>query len=207
MKKKGLLFILIPLIVIAGIFVFLQLSTRPLPDEQRNLSTTDITMQVRIDDPTNRTPIVRTYKKEEFDALNDSERARLKDTVNGNVEGDVPAVHLENSTGLMEFAFVRTERPAGDQTPVPLVSENRPELKIAVQETLYSEAELLAIRDFLTETEDGSYRYEIQRYLTPGMIPAEENTEFHTESMYIEVHYQVDGELYVSVFAVNTVEK
>ena len=70
MKKKGLLFILIPLIAIAGIFVFLQLSTRPLPDEQRNLSTTDITMQVRIDDP--RTDADhKNVHKEEFDALND----------------------------------------------------------------------------------------------------------------------------------------
>ena len=83
-------------IIIIGIFIYLDWSLTPLPEIKRNISSSDIKIIVDFPDRANRTPIIRTYTKEEFINFNQKEIEKIKDTINGNIEGDIPALVLEN---------------------------------------------------------------------------------------------------------------
>lgn len=205
MKQKISLFILILLAIGAGIFVYVNRTLQPLPENERNASTSNTTMRVRLKDAANRTPIVRTYTQEEFAKLDAKEMARIKEVVNGNREGDVPALSIENGKGTLEFSFEKT-RQKGADTPVLVVPKEVPEIKISATETLYSKEEPKVITDSLRASEEGKYVYDIEKYLNTQKVQLDTKEEFYAESMYIEIRYQMDDEGYVSIFAINTVQ-
>lgn len=202
MKKKILFSILTIFVIILGIFTYINYSLKPLPENKRNISTSDVNVTVKLKDAVNRTPIIRTYTKEEFKKMDENEIARIKEIVNGNIEGDVPALKIENGKGSIEISFEKIE----NKTTVKVIPENIPEIKISVLETLYSKDEPKEIIDSLTETEEGKYLYEIKKYLNVEETYLDENVEFNMESMYIEIYYEIDNEEYVSIFAINTIQ-
>ncbi len=201
MKKKTGIFPVLLLLLLVGGFLIIRQSFQPLPEEKRNLSTMDIRMQVDVPDTAGRTPIVRTFTREEFDKKDEKERERLKEVVNGNIEGDVPALVREKGRDFIALYFLKTDTSAPSDGA--LVSPDAlPEIRLSVLETLYSREEPKVITDTVTETEEGKYRYEISGYLDETQRP--EDSEM--EAMYIQVRYQIDGTGYVSVFAINTLE-
>lgn len=213
LKKGGILklknkisFLIIILFIIVGVFVYINWTFQPLSENKRNMSTSDIKMTVILKDTANRTPIIRTYTKEEFDKLDESGIARVKEVVNGNIEGDVPALKIENGIGPIEITFEKTENKGKEETAIKVIPEDVPEIKISVLETLYSDNKPKEIIDSLTESEEGKYVYEIKKYLHTQKIQIDEMKEFYAESMYIQIHYQIDGENYVSIFAINTIQ-
>ncbi len=204
--KNKISFLIIILLIIAGVFVYINWTFQPLSENKRNMSTSDIKMTVILKDTANRTPIIRTYTKEEFDKLDESGIARVKEVVNGNIEGDVPALKIENGIGPIEITFEKTENKGKEETAIKVIPEDVPEIKISVLETLYSDNKPKEIIDSLTESEEGKYVYEIKKYLHTQKIQIDEMKEFYAESMYIQIHYQIDGENYVSIFAINTIQ-
>lgn len=204
MKKKIVLALLILLIIVSALLIYMYWSTQPLDEDKRNLSTSDVQMIVTVKDTANRTPIVRTYTKEEFDRLDEKGMKDVRETVNGKREGDVPALEILKGKGKMEFSFVTSNPEAGDDVHQPFVPKETPTIKISVLETLYSDEIPKEINDSLNESEGGIYFYEVERYLNTEKVLVDEDKEVYQESMYIEVHYQHDNESYVSVFAINT---
>lgn len=205
--KNKISFLIIILFIIVGVFVYINWTFQPLSENKRNMSTSDIKMTVILKDTANRTPIIRTYTKEEFDKLDESGIARVKEVVNGNIEGDVPALKIENGIGPIEITFEKTENKGKEETAIKVIPEDVPEIKISVLETLYSDNKPKEIIDSLTESEEeGKYLYEIKKYLYTQKIQIDEMKEFYAESMYIQIHYQIDGENYVSIFAINTIQ-
>lgn len=202
MKKKILFSILMVFLIISGVFIYINMKFKPLSEDKRNISTSDVKMVVGLKDVANRTPIIRTYTKEEFDKMDANKIERIKEIVNGNVEGDVPALKIENGKGPIEISFEKIE----DKTAIKLIPDNIPEIKISVLETLYSKEEPKEIIDSLGETQEGKYLYEIKKYLNTKDTLLDENLEFNMESMYIEVYYEIGNEKYVSIFAINTVQ-
>lgn len=194
------------IIILISLFIYLDWSLTPLPEEKRNISSSDIKMIVDFQDVANRTPIVRTYTKEEFINFDKKEIEDIKDTINGNIEGDIPALVLENGRGEFEISFVSSDNSTLDS----FKPDNIPQIKILVS-TFSAQRSPKEVEGFLIEDKENKaiYSYELKRYFTK--FTEEESTmyesdEFFMEFMYIEVNYEIDKQEYVSVFAIHTVE-
>lgn len=152
-----------------------------------------------------RAPIIRTYSKKEFDNFDENEINKIKDIVNGNIEGDVPLLKIENGRGILEISFEMIEKSNDFKVTAKIIPKDIPKIKISVLETLYSKEEAKEINDSLIKGEkEGIYLYEIKKYFNQGEIYHNENDGFFMESMFIEINYEIDKESYISIFAINT---
>ena len=71
--------------------------------------------------------------------------------------------------------------------------QGQAKITMRVVDTLYSKEEALIYEDYLNVAEDGSYYYEIEKYL-----------EEDFQGIYIDIEYEVNDEAYVSTFAINS---
>lgn len=205
--KRILFSISIIVISILVVIIYINWSLKPLPEEKRNISTTDIKMIADIPDAANRTPIIRTYTKEEFDNFNENELKKIKNIVNGNIEGDVPALKIENGSGVIEISFEMIAKSNDLMGIGKIVPDDIPKIKILVLSTLYSKENPKVVNDSLIKSEvEGTYLYEINKYFNKDEVYHNENDDFSTESMLVEVTYEIGNKSYVSVFAMNTIE-
>lgn len=204
--KKVLFSILIVFLLIVGVSLYINWATTPLPEDKRNISNTDVKMLIDIPDVADRTPIIRTYTKEEFDNFNEKEREKIRDMVSGSIEGDVPALKIENGTGILKISFEKIEKNGEERKAVKAIPDDVPKIKISALETLYSREEPKEINDSLIESEEGIYLYEVKRYLNQDRIYHDKDDEFFMEGIFIEVNYEINREKYVSFFAINTLE-
>lgn len=186
--KKVLIPIIVVILIAAAALAYINQTTKALPEEERIISISDDKMMVALGDW--RTPIIRTYSKEEYNDFTEKELDKIKDIINGNIEGDVPALRLEDGKGLLLIHFLNKEEAKTKPDTVP-------KIKLFVLDSLFSEEEPIVIDDIFTENQDeeGIYLYEVESYLP----------SFH-ESIYIEVEYVIDGEEYVSVFGINVID-
>lgn len=203
--KKKVLFSTLIIIIISGILIYINWSFTPLPKGKRNISTSNVRMVAKLEDVNNRTPIVKTYTKVQFDQFDEKEISNIKEIVSGNIEGDVPTLKIENGVGVVGISFEKMENTIEEEASTKLIPDKIPKIKMSVLETLYSEEEPIEISDSLIEgEEEGIYFYEIERYLDNEEIYFDEKENFYMESMYIEIHYKIADENYVSIFAINT---
>ena len=195
------------LIILIGFYILISHQLKPLPEAKRNISTTNAKMLVEMKDVANRTPIVRTYSKEEFDNFDEKEIKKIRDIVNGNIEGDIPALRLENGTGILSFTFGKKDEKGVFTKTSP---DNIPEIKIFVSNYASQKGEK-EINDLFmeTENEEGVYLYKIKRYFNEFSEDEKafyEDDKFFMEFMNIEISYEIDKEKYVSVFSIHSVE-
>lgn len=201
-KKKIVLTILIVFIIISVALILTNGLWKPLPEEKRNLSTSNIKMLVNVE--SNRTAIIRTYTKEEFDKFDENKINKIKEIVDGNIEGDVPDLKIVNGMGILEISFENSNK-AGISKIIP---DDIPKIKISVAQTLYSKEESKEIIDSLVESKEkeGIYSYEIERYINTDETYYGENDDYFMESIFIEINYEINKQSYVSIFAINTKE-
>lgn len=203
--KKILLAILIIVIIISVVLIYINRLYTPLPEEKRNISVSNVRMLVNMEDE--RTPIIRTYTKEEFDNFDENEINKIKGIVSGNIEGDVPALKIENGRGILEFSFEQIEKNNDFEVKSKIIPEDIPKIKISALETLYSKEEPKEINGSLIESEkEEIYLYEIKRYFDKSDLYYDENDDFFMESMFIEINYEIGKESYISIFAINTIK-
>ena len=69
------------------------LTFRPTPGYLRNTEADGVKIEAKISDD-DRTPIIRTYTKEEFDKFDQCKIDNIEDDVDGRVEGDIPCIDL-----------------------------------------------------------------------------------------------------------------
>lgn len=186
MKKLlyGVLIGLLSVIIVGlGILYFL---FRPTPNYQRNNKVDGLIMRVRVSNE-ERKPIIRTFKKEDFDNMDEDELAKVKDKISGRIEGDIPSVRL-NKDNKAYFTFEKD----GEK-----VKAENPKIKISAHASSYKDpVGLREIEGDLKELADGTYSYSFKRYST-------QYEKYFIEYLSIEVHYIIDGEDYVSLFATN----
>lgn len=201
MKNKVLLPTLIIFVIISGMLIYINWLLKPLPREKRNTSTSDVKMVVRLEDVDNRIPIVLTYTREEFDDFDETKINEIKEKVNGNIEGDIPALVLQGGTGEIKFQF--EENSASVKTNPKSI----PEIKISAS-PISDQKNSKEFRGLLIKN-GNMYSYKLKRYF-PELIDREnslyENDKFFMESVYVEINYEIDGKEYVSIFAINTME-
>lgn len=159
---------------------------RPTPNYQRNNKVDGVLMKVRVSED-ERKPIIRTFKKEDFDNMDEKDLAKVKDKISGKIEGDIPSISL-NKDNKAYFTFEKN----GEK-----VRPENPKIKISAHASSYKDpVGLREIEGDLEESQDGTYTYNFKRYST-------QYEKYFIEYLSIEVHYTIDGEDYVSLFATN----
>ncbi|MGO1470546.1 MAG: zf-HC2 domain-containing protein [Tissierella sp.] len=195
------------LIILISFYILISHQLKPLPEAKRNISTTNIKMVVDMEDVANRTPIVRTYTKKEFDNFNENKIKKIREIVNGNIEGDIPALVIENGRGILNFTFEKKDEKGVFTKIIP---DDIPKIKISVS-SYSSEKGAKEIDDSFMEHEnrEGIYLYEIKRYFNEFTEDENffyEDDEFFMEFLNIEINYEIDKEKYVSIFSIHSVE-
>lgn len=205
-KKKIILTILIVFIIISVALILTNGLWKPLPEEKRNLSTSNIKMLVNVE--SNRTAIIRTYTKEEFDKFDENKINKIKEIVDGNIEGDVPQLLIKDGIGIFEISFAMIDEKDKSVIESKIIPDSIPKIKMVLLETIYSREELKEIQDSLimNSVNEGVYSYEVKKYFNNEELLSVEDDEPYRLSMFIEISYEINNKGYVSIFAINTKE-
>lgn len=181
-------------IITVGIIFFTNLSIAPVPEYKRNISETNAKIIVDINDKSEtRTPIIRTYKEEEYNKLDENKIKKIMSVISGNIEGDIPAIELKGDKDVIYIHFIKDKEE--------VVPDNIPEIEIEVPKdevdsAPYSTEYYKIIKDKLN-IEDGKYSYKLKRYRT-------QYEKYFMHYNIIKISYELDGERYISIFGLNT---
>ena len=183
MKSKVAKVFAILILLVIILFVAIQIYFSPTPDFKRNNSIhgDKVNIQVSNDE---RKPIVRTFEREKFENLSEKELMKLRDTIDGRIEGDIPSIHLnEDNKFYVEFINKgKVYEPA------------IPKIKIFASASHYDDKEKQrVIEGELDRLDDGRYYFETKRYST-------QFEKYFLEYLRIEIYYTIDGVDYLSTF-------
>ncbi|MFR9293629.1 MAG: hypothetical protein ACLVLR_01715 [Turicibacter sanguinis] len=183
MKKKVL--IALGILVAAGaIFAaFIAYAFSPTPDFLRNKTANGVRMDAVVawDE---RKPIIRTYKEKDYLALTEGELEKLRDTIDGKIEGDIPCIKLNKKPRIF-FQFEKNDKPV------------KPE-KISIKILAHAwddddPQKTRIITDEVKDEGDLGYSYTTKRY-------SRQYEKYFLEYLQVEIRYTVDGEDYISTF-------
>ena len=184
-KVFKILFIIAAILILLAIILFvgLQICFSPTPDSKRNNSVHGVKVNIQVSND-ERKPIVRTFQKEKFENLSEKEIVKLRDTIAGRVEGDIPCIHLsEDNKFYVEFI---------DKGKV--YEPEIPRIKIFVYSSPFDDNQKQrVIEGELDRLDDGRYYFETKRYST-------QFEKYFMEYLRIEIYYTIDGVDYLSTF-------
>lgn len=183
MRKKVL--IALGILFAAGVAfaAFLSYAFSPTPDFRRNETVDGMRMDAVVawDE---RKPIVRTFKEKDYLALTENQLAKVRDTIGGKIEGDIPCIKLNKKPRIF-FQFEKNEKP---------VKPEKIRIKIIVHPSDYSDPQKTRIiTDEVKDEGDLGYSYTTKRY-------SRQYEKDFLEYLQVEVHYTIDGENYISTF-------
>lgn len=178
---KKLVFGLIGIII--TIWAFILLTFRPTPGYLRNTEADGVKIEAKISDD-DRTPIIRTYTKEEFNTFDQAKIDNIEDDVDGRVEGDLPCIHLLKDNKIY-ISFYKDGKK---------IDPEKTSLKITTYASDYRDpVKEREIEGNLSKESDQTYTYATKRY----------STQYETifvEYLQCEVTYTIEGKDYVSIF-------
>ena len=184
-KKVRLLYILLPLLLLLllllAIFGLIQTAFSPTPHHLRNQTSTTATMYINLPDATPSRAIVLSFDAESYQNFSTAKRYKLWDTADGQVEGDMPALHLEQEKPIV-LVFQDSHRVnlEPEQPPYALVYDKNGDI-------LWEQN--------LSPSEQG-WKLDVLPELVPNGI----------STAYLEVHYASAGRNYVSLSALSLVK-
>ena len=184
-KVFKILFIIAAILILLAIILFvgLQICFSPTPDSKRNNSVHGVKVNVQVSND-DRKPIVRTFERSKFESMPENKIMKLRDTIDGRIEGDIPSIHL-NEDNRIYFTFER-----GGEVYQPEI----PKIKIFASASHYDDNQKQrVIEGELDRLDDGRYFYETKRYST-------QFEKYFLEYLRIEIYYTIDGIDYVSTF-------
>ena len=183
MKSKVAKVFAILILLVIILFVAIQIYFSPTPDFKRNNSIHGDKVNVQVSND-ERKPIVRTFEREKFENLSEKELMKLRDTIDGRIEGDIPSIHLnEDNKFYVEFINKgKVYEPA------------IPKIKIFASASHYDDKEKQrVIEGELDRLDDGRYYFETKRYST-------QFEKYFLEYLRVEIYYTIDGVDYLSTF-------
>lgn len=192
--KKIFLIISILLIILIGINILINFIFKPTPGHKRNISEADVEIRVDINDKNEtRTPIIRTYKEEDYKKFDEVKIGKIIDIVSGKVEGDIPAIHLKDEKDIIYVSFSKNKQ---EITP-----DYVPDIEIEVPKEWastapYNTEENRIIKDKFKK-EDRKYIYKLKRYRY-------QYEKYFMHYNIIRIKYEIDGEKYISILGLNT---
>ena len=183
MKSKVAKVFAILILLVIILFVAIQIYFSPTPDFKRNNSIhgDKVNIQVSNDE---RKPIIRTFEREKFENLSEKEIMKLRDTIDGRIEGDIPSIHLNEDNRI----YLSFEKDGKVYEPAI------PKIKIFASASHYDDKEKQrVIEGELDRLDDGRYYFETKRYST-------QFEKYFLEYLRVEIYYTIDGIDYVSTF-------
>ena len=183
MKSKVAKVFAILILLVIILFVAIQIYFSPTPDFKRNNSIhgDKVNIQVSNDE---RKPIIRTFEREKFENLSEKELMKLRDTIDGRIEGDIPSIHLNEDNRI----YLTFEKDGKVYEPAI------PKIKIFASASHYDDKEKQrVIEGELDRLDDGRYYFETKRYST-------QFEKYFLEYLRVEIYYTIDGIDYVSTF-------
>lgn len=182
MVKKLIKIFSIIFILLVVFFVGLHIYRSPKPELKRNNSVHGVKVNIKVSND-ERTPIIRTFEREKFESLPEQKVMKLRDTIAGAIEGDIPSIHL-NKDNKFYVEFINKGE---------VYEPEIPKIKIFADSYYNDKTRETVIEGELDRLDDGRYFYETKRY----------NTQFEKyfmEYLRIEIYYTIDGVDYVSTF-------
>ena len=182
MVKKLIKIFSIIFILLVIFFVGLHIYRSPKAELKRNNSVHGVKVNIRVSDD-DRKPIIRTFEREKFESLPEQKVMRLRDTIAGAIEGDIPSIDL-NKDNKFYVEFSKNGKVYEPETP---------KIKIFADSYFNDKTRETVIEGELDRLDDGRYFYETKRY----------NTQFEKyfmEYLRVEIYYTIDGIDYVSTF-------
>lgn len=184
-KVFKILFIIAAILILLAIILFvgLQIYFSPTPDFKRNNSIHGDKVNVQVSDD-ERKPIIRTFERSKFESLPESKVMKVRDKIDGRVEGDIPSIHL-NEDNRIYFTFEKD-----GEVYQPAI----PKIKIFASASHYDDKEKQrVIEGELDRLDDGRYYFETKRYST-------QFEKYFIGYLRVEIYYTIDGVDYVSTF-------
>lgn len=184
-KVFKILFIIAAILIVFAIILFagIQIYFSPTPDFKRNNSIHGDKVNVQVSND-ERKPIVRTYEREKFEILSEKEIMKLRDTIDGRIEGDIPSIHL-NYDNKIYFEFTKDGK---------VYEPEIPKIKIFASASHYDDNQKQrVIEGELDRLDDGRYYFETKRYST-------QFEKYFMEYLRVEIYYTIDGVDYLSTF-------
>lgn len=183
MKKKVL--IALGIILVAGVTfsAFLAYVFMPTPNLMRNdiVDGVEMISVVAYDE---RRPIIRSFKEKEYLALTDDEISKVRDTIDGKIEGDIPSIKL-NKDARIFVEFEKNKKP---------VKPEKATIKIIAHASHYDDPQKTRIiTGELKDEGDLGYSYTTKRY-------SRQYEKYFLEYLQVEIHYTIEGENYISTF-------
>ena len=183
MKSKVAKVFAIVIILAIILFAAIQIYFSPTPNFRRNNSMNGVKVNIQVSND-ERKPIVRTFEREKFESLSEKEIMKLRDTIDGRIEGDIPCIHL-NYDNKIYFEFTKDGK---------VYEPEIPKIKIFASASHYADDQKQrVIEGELDRLDDGRYFYETKRYST-------QFEKYFLEYLRIEIYYTIDGVDYVSTF-------
>ena len=105
MKSKVAKVFAIVILIVIILFVGIQIYFSPTPESKRNNSVNGVKVNIKVSDD-ERKPIVRTFERSKFESMPENKIMKLRDTIDGRIEGDIPSIHL-NEDNRIYFTFER----------------------------------------------------------------------------------------------------
>lgn len=187
-RTKRTIIILVALIVLTPILWFIQFWIRleyvyqPTAYEKRNRTETAARMYVNLQNQTPSDAIVYTYDKQQYDSFPERKREKVFDKVNGNMEGDIPALRFDQGETIVRFILQ-------DGVSYNLIPKENPKLRIYQQATDLNEVQekFFTYESQLLKDEEGYY-YDFAN------VEFIDSDEYPTIYMEIEYAYGEEAE-------------
>ena len=164
-------------------FVGLHIYRSPKAELKRNNSVHGVKVNIKVSND-ERTPIIRTFEREKFENLSEKEIVKLRDTIAGRIEGDIPCIHLsEDNKFYVEFI-----------NKGKVYEPEIPRIKIFVYSSPFDDNQKQrVIEGELDRLDDGRYYFETKRYST-------QFEKYFIGYLRVEIYYTIDGVDHVSTF-------
>lgn len=165
------------------LFVGLRIYYYPKPELKRNNSVHGVKVNIKVSND-ERTPIIRTFERAKFESLPEQKVMRVRDTIAGAIEGDIPCIHL-NEDNKIYFTF---------ESEGEVYQPEIPKIKIFASASHHDDKQKQrVIEGELDRLDDGRYFYETKRYST-------QFEKYFIGYLRVEIYYTIDGVDYVSTF-------
>ena len=182
MKSKVAKVFAILILLVIILFVGLHIYRSPKPELKRNNSVHGVKVNIKVSDD-ERTPIIRTFEREKFESLPEQKVMKLRDTIAGAVEGDIPSIDL-NKDNKFYVEFINKGE---------VYEPEIPKIKIFADSHYNDKQKQRVIEGELDRLDDGRYYFETKRYST-------QFEKYFLEYLRVEIYYTIDGVNYVSTF-------
>lgn len=186
-------------VIVAALGFYLYKSMQPVPEKDRTIAATTesgdkVKMQMSLKSVNDSTAITRTYLAKNYEDFSREKQNKAKQYVCGNIEGDMPSIEMKKGEVFRPHFFIGET----DVTP-----SEPPKIK--------AEIDVDSVKPNITEKGDA---YKVIHY--EGQLKSDEDGYYFDfadlasadklasiNSVIITLEYQLKGENYVSLTAVN----